>query len=121
MAENFLQKHGHIIINHCCYYNIIYGVSAKFLIHAESVDSLPTKFTQRNNADIERFTGYKQTETAFTGSLRTFQLKRKLTCNNLLELFGQEKNQIQNLEKGTRDGSQKSSINNRIETSETEN
>ena len=38
-------------------------------------------------------------KTAFTGSLQTYQLKRKITSVDLLELFGVEKNQIQNLQK----------------------
>ena len=117
-----LQNHGQkIVVNHFCYWNIIFGDSDNFLNHAESVHSLPTNFTQRDNADIARITAYKQRETAFTGSLLTYQLTRKTTSIDLLELFGQGTDQILNLVGGkTRDGPKKLLISNGIETSETE-
>ena len=83
MKKHFLQKYGHIIVNHCFYCNIIYRDGTKFLNHAESVHSLPTKFTQRENADIERIPGYKRTE---TGSLQCYQPKRKITSTAVLEV-----------------------------------
>ena len=86
MQKHFLQKHGHILVNHCCSFNFIYGDGAKNLNHAECVHTLSTKFTQRENSDIERNTGYKQTEKSFTGSLQAYELKRKITSNILLEL-----------------------------------
>ena len=47
--------------------------------------------------DFERSSGYEKTETAFRGSLQTYQLKRKITPIDLLELLGEEKSRIQNL------------------------
>ena len=46
---------------------------------------------------LREITGYRQVETAFGGSLQTYQLKRNITSIDLLELLGKEKNQIQNL------------------------
>ena len=97
MKQHFLQKHGHVIENHCCYCNKVYGDFFKYLNHIEYDHGLPTKFSPRNNEDIERNTGYRQVETAFGGSLQTYQLKRNITSIDLLELLGKEKNQIQNL------------------------
>ena len=108
MKNHFLQKHGHRIANHCCYCNIVFGDSANFLNHAEIFLSLPTQFKQKENVDMERSSGYEKTETAFRGSLQTYQLKRKIISIDLLELLGNEKSRIQNLigEK-TRDGPKK--------------
>ena len=97
MKQHFLQNHGHVILNHCCYCNKVYGDTLKYLNHIEYEHGLPTKFAPRNNEDIERVTGYRQVETAFGGSLQTYQLKRKITSIGLLELLGKEKSQIQNL------------------------
>ena len=44
----FLQKHGHITVNHCCYCNIIYGDSAIFFSHTEIFHALPTELTKRH-------------------------------------------------------------------------
>ena len=95
------------MVNHCCYCNIIYSDSPKVLNHGESVHSTSTKCTQGDNADIEGYTGYKQTETAFTGSIQTYLLERRLTAIDLQQLFGQEENQIQILVISTRDGPEK--------------
>ena len=46
---------------------------------------------------IENSTGYKQVESAFDGSLQTFQLDRKITSIDLFEMLYQQKNQLQNL------------------------
>ena len=58
--------------------------------------------------DIERSSGYEKTETVFRGSLQIYQLKRKITSIDLLELLGKEKSRIQNLiTEKTRDGPKK--------------
>ena len=95
IKNHFLQKHGHRIVNHCYYCNIVFGDSAKSLNHAEIFHSLPTQFKQKENVDVERSSGYEKTETAL--SLQTYQLKRKTTSIDLLELLGKEKSRIQSL------------------------
>ena len=97
MKQHFLQKHGHIIVNHCLYCNIVYGEAMKYSYHLEHDHGLPTIFTPRENDNIERMTGYQQVEKAFWGSLETYQLKRRITSIDLFELLCKEKNQIQNL------------------------
>ena len=108
IKNHFLQKHGHRIVNHCCYCNVVFGDSAKSLNHAEIFHSLPTQFKQKENVDIERSSGYEKTATAFRGSLQTYQLKRKIKSIDLLELLGKEKSRIQNLiREKARDGPKK--------------
>ena len=97
MKQHFLQKHGHIIVNHSLYCNIVYGEATKYSYHLEHDHGLPTIFTPRENDNIERMTGYQQVEKAFWGSLETYQLKRRITSIDLFELLCKEKNQIQNL------------------------
>ena len=76
--------------------------------HAEIFHSLATQFRQKENVDIERSSGYEKTETAFSGSLQTYHLKRKSTSIDLLELLGKEKSRIQNLiREKTRDAPKK--------------
>ena len=108
IKNHFLQKHVHSIVNRCCYCNIVFGDSAKSLNHAEIFHSLPTQFKQNENVDVERSSSYEKTETAFRRSLQTYQLKRKITSIDLLELLGKEKSRIQNLiREKTRDGPKK--------------
>ena len=47
--------------------------------------------------DIERRSGYEKTETAYRRSTQTYQLKRKITSLDLLELLAREKSRKQNL------------------------
>ena len=91
MKQHFLQKHGHIILNHCLYCNIVYGEATKYSYHLEHDHGLQTIFTPRENDDIERMTGYQQVEKAFWGSLETYQLKRRITSIDLFELLCKEK------------------------------
>ena len=108
IKNHFSQKHGHIIVNHCCYCNIVFENSAKSLNHAEIFHSLPTQITQKEHVDIERSRGYEKIETAFRGLLQTYQLKQKITSIDLLELLGEEKSRMQNLiREKTRDGPKK--------------
>ena len=44
VKQHFLQKHGHVIVNHCCYCNKVYGDTFKYLNHIEYDHGLPTKF-----------------------------------------------------------------------------
>ena len=105
IKNHFLQKHGHEIVNHCCYCNIVFGHSGKSLNHAKIFHSIPTQFTQKENVDIEKRNGYEKTDTAFRRSLQTHHLKRIITSIHLLELLGKEKSRIQNLiREKTRDG-----------------
>ena len=95
MKQHFLQKHGHIIVNHCLFCNIVYGEATKYSYHLEHDHGLPTTFTPRKNDDIEKMTGYQQVEKGFWGSLETYQLKRRITSIDLFELLC-KKNQKQN-------------------------
>ena len=87
----FLQKQGHIIVNHCLCCNIVYGEATKYSYHLEHDHGLPTIFTPRETDDIERMTGYQQVEKTFWGSLETYQLKRRITSIDLFELLCIEK------------------------------
>ena len=94
MKKHFLQKNEHIKVNHCCYCNIIYGDSSKYLNQAESVHFLPTKHTQRFNPDIERLTGYKHTDTAFRKSLNLPAEAKKTSSVDFLQTFCHEKKSV---------------------------
>ena len=93
----FLQKHGHIIVNHCLYCNIVYGEATKFSYHLEHDHGLPTIFTPRETDDIERMTGYQQVEKAFWdhwNHINSSEGSHQLIYSNYFVL---KKNQIQNL------------------------
>ena len=108
MKKHVLKNMDICFSNWICYCYIIYGDSAKISNHAECVHFLPTKLTQRNSAEIERITVNNHMDTAFTGSLQTYQLKQKSASIDFLEIFDQEKDQIENLiRKKTHDGPKK--------------
>ena len=96
------------MVNHCCYCNNFNGDTTDYINHFETFHNLPVNFVPKKVQDIEKSTGYKQVESAFDGSLQTFQLDRKILSIDLFEMLYQQKNQLQNLvREKVRDGPKK--------------